>query len=71
MFTSKELIMEELKKPQRKACILGFQVGSMGKGVLDNQTWLPKFNTQNPQREKTSKRYTPTTMHIPWHTCIE
>lgn len=65
MFTSKELIREELKKLQRKSCILGFQGVSMDKGVLDNQTWPPKVNPQNPQREKTPRRNTLASMHIP------
>ena len=65
MFTSKEVIREELKKLQRKSCILGFQGVSMDKGVLDNQTWPPKVNPQNPQREKTPRRNTLASMHIP------
>lgn len=63
MFTSKELIREELKKLQRKSCILGFQGVSMDKGVLDNQTWPPKVNPQNLQKEKTPRRNTLTSMH--------
>lgn len=39
----------------------------MGKSVLDNQTWLPKFNTWNPQRKDIKKIYSDLHAHTTAH----